>query len=357
MPNWAHSPTTNEGSVPGDLQFSEYGSGANHYITALYEAASQLDVDVDLIMSGIGLPLSVLNTPDLRIPTEKIANFQKVVWDWLNDESMGANSRPIPSGTYFMMGKLTVAESNLGKALRLGAKFYNIMFQRECVALSTEGDYAVLTVTRDKPDHKHLFDEISLLSWHRYASWLIADNLPLHETRFPFAPPSHVTEYNYLFPGPHKFNHNNLSLVFPKSYLERGIKQSRASLKTFMNRCPLELLKQYKADYSLSTQLVRVLKNSIETGMATIEQCASQLHITPRTLLRKLKDEGTSFQQIKDIIRRDKAIYLLSEKSLPVYLVAEKVGYSDPAVFTRAFRKWTGDSPREYRTKLTREKE
>ncbi len=352
MSNFLNRASEGKTKAIDNLKIGEYGSASNHYFSAVYEVAQTLDVDVDLIAQQVGLTKLALNRPDLRVPTEKLALFQNVIWDTLNDESMGANSRPIPSGTYFMMGKLTVQEENLGQALKLGAKFYNLMLQRQFVVLKIEGDYAILSVTLDAPDFKFLFSEMCLLAWHRYASWLISDVLPLHETRFPYSPPAHVSEYNYLFPGIHKFSDKQLAIVFPKRYLDREIKQNRASLNMFMNRCPLELFKQYKSDYSLSSEVKQLIEKGLSFGSATVDYCASELHMTPRTMIRKLKDEGTSFQKVKDVIRRDKAIYLLTEKSQSINEIAERVGYSDPAVFTRAFKNWTGETPKAFRTKL-----
>jgi AraC-like DNA-binding protein len=70
--------------------------------------------------------------------------------------------------------------------------------------------------------------------------------------------------------------------------------------------------------------------------------------------MRKLNDEGSTFQQIKDLLRRDRAIYFLTTQSLAVSEIAEKVGLSDPSVFARAFKSWTGLSPRDYRVKYSR---
>ena len=137
--------------------------------------------------------------------------------------------------------------------------------------------------------------------------------------------------------------------MFPAHFLQRQVKQNEAALTSFMQRCPLELFRQYQSDYSLSTELRRILARHISENALTINECASQLHMTSRTLMRKLKDEGTSFQLLKDIVRRDKAIQLLVQTELPVSAVSERVGYSDSAVFTRAFRTWTGCSPRQYR--------
>ena len=123
-------------------------------------------------------------------------------------------------------------------------------------------------------------------------------------------------------------------------------------LKVFMANCPLELFRQYKVDYSLTADLKLILSKSMLNGDGTIEYCAQKLHMTTRTLMRKLKDEGTSFQQLKDRVRRDKAMFFLGQQDVRINEVAEKVGYSDSAVFTRAFRNWTGLSPRKFRQQL-----
>ena len=85
-------------------------------------------------------------------------------------------------------------------------------------------------------------------------------------------------------------------------------------------------------------------------GFPSIDAAADVMHMTKRTLIRKLKEEGTSYQKLKDRVRRDRAIYLLTKHTLSVGEVAEKVGFSDSAVFARAFKSWTGSSPREYRS-------
>ncbi|MDO6474550.1 AraC family transcriptional regulator [Alteromonas sp. 1_MG-2023] len=337
----------------------EYGSASNHYITALYHAATARGVDSARLLELTGLAESVVDKPEQRVPAEKLALFQKLIWDDLGDESMGLSGYRLKSGSYYMMGQLTVQKSSLGQALALGARFYNLLTDDDFITLHKDKEVVRLIIrpTEMHLDPDHLFAEICLLAWHRYASWLISDILPLTETRFPYPPPNHIGEYHYLFPGVHRFNHTELALVFPVHYLERPVKQNAASLKAFMSRCPLELFRQYKADYSLATELKLILSKAMSNGTGTIEHCADKLHMTTRTLMRKLKDEGTSFQQLKDVVRRDKAIFFLGQQGLRINEVAEKVGYSDPAVFTRAFRNWTGQSPRDFRQQLLTDSE
>ncbi|WOI36385.1 AraC family transcriptional regulator [Alteromonas sp. CI.11.F.A3] len=334
----------------------EYGTACNHYISALYHLANKIGLDGDGLLTSANIAKEVIDKPDTRVKTEYLSAFQKACWDNSQEESMGLSPARLELGTYYMMGKLTVNQPTLQKALELGARFYNLVTRFEFISLDIRPENTMLSVNRVTPavDSGHLFAEICLLAWHRYASWLIADSLPLTETCFNYPSPQHAREYSYLFPGRHKFDCSTLSIAFPTQYLSRPVKQNEGSLKSFMHHCPLELFRQYKADYSVSAQVKRILKSTISNGNTSIEDVAKQLYMTTRTVMRRLKDEGASFQEIKDIVRRDKSTSLLTLYSLPIKEVAEKVGFSDPAVFTRAFRGWTGLSPRQYRDNFNR---
>jgi AraC-like DNA-binding protein len=82
---------------------------------------------------------------------------------------------------------------------------------------------------------------------------------------------------------------------------------------------------------------------------------AKALLMSPRTLARRLDEEGTSFQVIKDELRRDVAIQLLSQTNLPPAEVGARTGFEDPTTFYRAFKRWTGGSPGVYRQARTRD--
>ncbi|CAD5282571.1 AraC family transcriptional regulator [Alteromonas sp. 38] len=332
---------------------SEYGTGCNHYISALYHLSKKIGLDADALLAQANISKDIIDKPEIRVKTESLSIFQKACWDGSKEESMGLLPQRLELGTYYMMGKLTVNQPTLQKALELGARFYNLVTRFEFISVDVGAEVTVMSFNNVFPedDFGHLFAEMCLLAWHRYASWLIADALPLIETRFNYPSPQHAREYSYLFPGIHRFECASLSLVFPSHYLSLGVKQNESSLKSFMHNCPLELFRQYKADYSVSTEVKRIINRTITAGNTSIDDVAASLYMTTRTIMRRLKEEGSSFQQIKDLVRRDKAITLLTLYSLPIKEVAEKVGYSDPAVFTRAFKSWTGESPRQYRDK------
>ncbi|MBR9792861.1 MAG: AraC family transcriptional regulator [Gammaproteobacteria bacterium] len=330
---------------------SKYGSASNHYLTALSEVAANNQLHIERLLRRCKIELSSINKPGLRIPTEKLSRLQLLVWRLLRDESACLCGIPMKPGTYEMMGELTVHQPTLRQAITKGIAFYNLVVADNFIEISAQEDRAELIFRLPVPhaDHKYLFAEMVLLAWHRYSSWLIASSIPLTKVKFNYAPPPHIHEYHYLFPGEHEFNCSHLSISFPDHYLSKPVKQSEGSLSSFMKRCPLELFRQYKSDYSLTSEIRHLLISDIENGLLTIDLVASALHMTSRTLMRRLKDEGTCFQQIKDVVRRDRAVLLLTQRSTPISLIAELVGFTDPAAFTRAFRAWTGETPRKFR--------
>lgn len=73
------------------------------------------------------------------------------------------------------------------------------------------------------------------------------------------------------------------------------------------------------------------------------------MHTSPQTLRRHLREEGSSFQELKDHLRRDLAIYYLGRNEMTIEIIAEQLGFSEPSAFHRAFKKWTGLTPGAYR--------
>jgi AraC-like DNA-binding protein len=102
---------------------------------------------------------------------------------------------------------------------------------------------------------------------------------------------------------------------------------------------------------SLIAKIRGMIRPNVSSQFPDFEAIADTLHFTPITLRRRLRAEGSSYQQIKDDIRRDTAIYNLSKAVMSIEQVAESVGFTEATSFYRAFKRWTGATPRDYISK------
>lgn len=99
---------------------------------------------------------------------------------------------------------------------------------------------------------------------------------------------------------------------------------------------------------TLAGEVRRLILQNFDTAIPQLSDVVRWMNVTPRTLQRKLQEEGVSFQHIAESVKSELAIDLLKDRSLTVNEVAYKLGYAEPSVFRRAFKKWTGASPGAY---------
>lgn len=332
---------------------SERSQASNSYIRQFYHLLCSRGMDAEGVLRQIGINPSVVDRPGERIDTDQLARLVLAVWDLTGDEAMTLSSSPLPRGSFYLMGKLAIHEPNLRRAVLQGSRFMGMLTQAFRMQLQVSRDTATVRFILRDPglDRDHLLAAMLLMAWHRFGSWLIAENITLTEVYFDYPVPEEVGEYGYLFPGRQIFDADFLGFSFPRRFLERETVQNAASLKIFIQRCPREFFLRPRVDFSLSGELRLLLSRHARQAYPSIDEAAQAMHMTRRTLIRRLKQEGTSYQALKDQIRRDRALQLLARQSLSVARIAEELGFSDAAVFSRAFRSWMGLSPREYRNR------
>ena len=188
-----------------------------------------------------------------------------------------------------------------------------------------------------------------MLSWHRLSSWLIGENIVLAKAAFAYPPPPHIDEYRFLFPCPRNFGKSLSSFSFHSSYLKKPVIQTEHSLKAFMRECPYRLFARPESDNSISSRVQDILRRDLKDKDISLKDISTKLGTSNRTLRRKLDCEGTSYRVLKDAVRRDTAIHLLTQRSLSVGETAELLGFSEPGVFVRAFKSWAGVTPGIYK--------
>jgi AraC-like DNA-binding protein len=109
-------------------------------------------------------------------------------------------------------------------------------------------------------------------------------------------------------------------------------------------------LRELEGSKSLRGRVESLLMPVLHTGDVSMDSIAAELALSRQTLSRKLKAEGATFEQVLDELRHKMALHYLSGKKVSVNQAAYLVGFSEPAAFSRAFKRWTGASPRNWIT-------
>lgn len=322
-----------------------------YFVNAALAGVKRLGMDVDTLLSHVGIEAELLNQPKARISPEQYTRFVKMLWMVTQDEHAGFSKQSRRLGSFAIMCQLVIHAKTLGEALERSVQFYRLF-----------GDDWFIHVERDKhearfiphipikEDPNHFMTESMLMIWHGLASWLIDRRIPLERVNFEYPRPEQADEYDALFFAPViKFDATRTEVIFAADYLDLPIRQNEASLEEFLKSAPAQLLVNFKNTNSLTSRIRDVLKSHIGEEMPTLNDVASMLYLSPQTLRRRLASEGKSYQGVKDALRRDAAIHLLLQPRLTLEDVAQQVGFSETSTFHRAFKKWTGVTPGLYR--------
>lgn len=289
-----------------------------------------------------------------RVPVDAFEAFSAHAMRELDDEALGWFSRRLPWGSYGMLLRASLTSPTLAVALARWARHHDLLTDDVGVALCVEGDTAALRVEeRSRLGELRELCLVSLLrNVHGVACWLADSRIALIGARFPFPAPPHADAYARMFGGAIAFDAGSdapvAELRFDAGYLGLPVVRDDAALRQVLQR-PIRLMaRQYRQDRQLSQRIAGfIAANAGQPPDA--EAIAARFAISVRSLQRHLRDEGTSVAEITSRARRLRAEELLLRGNLPLKRVARLAGYTDESSFTRAFRRWTGTTPTDFR--------
>jgi AraC-like DNA-binding protein len=180
--------------------------------------------------------------------------------------------------------------------------------------------------------------------------WLSGRRIALGGADFAHPRPAHAAEYTVMFSQSLRFDAEATAIRFDAALLESPVVQNLRSLKPFLRTAPQSVFLKYRNEDSWTARVRRRLRESFgDDDMPILDSLAREFRLTPTTLRRRLEGEGSSYQGIKDELRRDTAIDQLCSTSTSIAEIGRLLGFREPSAFHRAFKKWCGVQPGQYR--------
>ncbi|MFD2229063.1 AraC family transcriptional regulator [Alkalimarinus sediminis] len=324
---------------------------SEHFVKAALSGADKEGFNTKEILIQAGIEPDLMQQSGARVTGKQYTHLMQVIWNTMQDEYMGFASCKSKPGTFATMCYLTIHCNTLESVYKRADAFYNLFQKPVSMTLSQSGNQSHLTVAFEEPldDPYHFLQESLLVIWHRFSCWLTGKRIVLDQVAFNYPKPAHADEYKHLFHCPLSFDQPHTQLTFNSRYLAEGVIRDEPELKEFLKSSPANLLGKPDDYNSFTSQIRQRIGRNLRDELPDFESIASVLNLSPQTLRRRLKEENTSYQEIKDNIRRDQSIYHLSRQDFSINEIAELVGFTEPSTFHRAFKKWTGLTPGAYR--------
>lgn len=360
----------------------------SRFARSLLALAEEHSGDVEQLLALSRLPFDPrLTDADNYSETISAKDYSRLygqVLRILQDETFGLNrGGGVNPGAFRMMCYSILGCENLGKAMRRASDFYRTFFDRAegaHVELSSHGDWAAagyrLPVSdqglaegglaedapKSAPAPVTAADVYGLSAWHRFFGWLIGTPIELNEVHFSGAAPASLKQqekYEALFACPVRYQQQRDQFLFDPSFLSQPLVHTEQSLKAFLRSAPHTLMNfgQDQESSGLLRKVRHLIGHDFSQGVPGFERIAESLGMSAPTLRRRLREEGSSFQRIKDSCRREAAETYLLSSELSINTIASLMGFTDPSAFHRCFRKWTGMTPGAFRERGLRSEE
>lgn len=328
------------------------------YVQAVFDAI-RLDADAARAALGeAGIAPALYGDTAARVTERQFATLYRALAIALDDEMLGLYGRPLRPGALKFTCLGLLGATGLEQALHRWTQFLRLL--QDDVGLEVRRDGALCRVALvpcpGAPARSPLAADLMLKLIHGVASWLVGRALPLDHVDFAFERPAFAAEYRTLYPGPVRFEQPASALAFAASCLALPVRRTAQEVPGFVRRAPEGWMFPAFAVERLALRVREQLSRHLLDGH-TASQVARALNVSLRTLHRRLAEEGTSFQQIKDELRRDLAIERLTRTAQPIGRIGAELGFDSAGSFHRAFRTWTGQTPGAYRAALSRSRQ
>ncbi len=329
---------------------AEPGTIAICFVAAALQSVRARNLNEDELLARVGLSPTLLQVPQARVSARLYGALWRAIALKLDDEFFGQDSRRMKAGSFAMLCHSVLACKTLAHALERSLRFYALILDDISATLEREGGEARITLHERVAGASRVFaHELLLMLLYGVSCWLVGRRIPILRTEFSYAEPAHRAEYRLMYCAQLSFNRPHTALVFESGCLDLPVVQNDRSIKEFLRTAPENILLKYKNSSSLSAKVRRRLRQCLPGEVPDFERLAGELNMTAATVRRRLQEEGASYQSIKDQLRRDLAISYLSHSTRSVMEIALELGFSERSAFHRAFRKWTGASPGEFR--------
>jgi AraC-like DNA-binding protein len=292
-----------------------------------------------------------LEDPDARVPLVLVYDLVEYAVHATADERFGIHfALGIEVPDLDALGFLMMTSATVGEAMERAVRYMRLWNDGERYSLSVEGGVARIAFMPygpDRPAHRQMA-EMAVTDMVANGRRMAGAGLEVTQVRFGYPAPADTSELTRLLEAPIEFDAPVTEVLLPQASLALPLPDANAMLCGFFERYASSMLERLPAASAVADRVRQLVGAELSRGDPSLEALAARLHMSPRTLQRRLREEGTSLHEQVERVRRERAAAFL-DNGMAIAEIAWLLGYADPSVFHRAFKRWTGRTPEAWR--------
>ncbi len=304
------------------------------------------------IEQTLSMDVNALRDPDCRVPVAAHNALWKFAIERTGDQALGLRLGEIVDPDRMgLMSHIIFNSDTVAEALHQYVRLQRLVNEAVHLYHIREDDEVRVVWQVPDPELYCMADmDRTLSAAFTRARHFIHPQLAINYLSLAHEKPDYRAHYERIFQCPIYFGAGETSLAFPARYLDKSLPHRNpyvySALQTHVNR----LMRQLRSRRTTADRVRRIISKQLPRT-PDVDRVASALNMSRQTLYRKLKKEGESFQHLAENVRRERAIRYVVEGNYGLTEVAFLLGFSELSAFSRAFKRWTGETPGQYRAR------
>lgn len=318
----------------------------------MLEACARLGLDTEQIVRAAKLDPAILQDPDARIPVEQAETLWQKAYALSNDPNLALHAiEVLPFGAYRVIDFLATCAPTIGAAFAKVSDYFPIIHDvvrlpyavgERHATFAAEAPSRPSTITRP-------YAEYVLAAVFLRARIATNQRFPLMRVEFSHPRPADISEHERIFDCPVRFGAETCQMVIARDVWDMPRTGGNPDLFSVLDSHARMLLNQRPAPDDIVGRVREAIEEELRGGSPRLESIAKRLAMSPRTLQRRLRDQGVLFNDVLDAMRFRAAKSYLTHRDIAGTEVAFLLGFAEQSSFDRAFKRWSGQTPTEYR--------